>query len=140
MFDISHFNPFVGKRKKIIAEPLTVDPNLFYMEWTRGPLLKETDGAENYWLSSQQLPKYSLSGALPINARFMNISLPAPAPLIRRFPNATIGASGILNGQIFSQPLYDENTAGYVRSMYPINPLPFASGLFNDDIQPGGVA
>lgn len=138
--DISKFNPFASrKRKHIVAEPLTVNPRLFFMEWTRGPIPK-TQGAESYWLSSNQLPMYDLSGPLPTNARRINIALPAPAQAERRFADATIGGAGILQGQVYSQPLYNEKTGGYTQSQYPVVPLPFSNSIGFDAISPAGVA
>lgn len=136
---LSHFNPFAGKRKKIVAEPLTVNPRLFFMEWTRGPIPK-TQGAESYWLSSQQLPMYDLSGPLKTNAKRINIALPAPAQSERRFADATIGGAGILNGQVFSQPLYNKDAGGFTQSQSPVVPLPFEGSIGFDTIAPAGVA
>lgn len=137
---ISHFNPFGSRnKKKIVAEPRTVNPHLFFMEWTRGPIPK-TQGAESYWLSSNQLPMYDLSGPLKLNARRINIALPAPAQTTRQFSDVTIGGAGILQGQVFSQPLFNAEQGGFTQSQSPIVPLPFAGSLGFDTIAPAGVA
>lgn len=138
--NLSQFNPFAGKKKKIVAEPLTRNPAIFFMEWTRAPIPKDR-GAENYWLSSNQLPVYSLGGPLPWNARRINIALPAPAQEERRFANATIGGAGILQGQLFSQPLFNAEQGGFTRQQETILPPPFQSSFIGfDAIAPAGVA
>jgi len=137
---LSQFNPFAGTKKKITAEPLTRNPAVFFMEWTRGRIPNDR-GAESYWLSSNQLPVYSLSGPLKLNARRINIALPARAQEERRFANATIGGAGILQGQLFSQPLYNAEQGGFTRQQETILPLPFPGSFIGfDAIAPAGVA
>lgn len=136
----SDFLPKVGIKKKQVAVPLTRNPAVFSMEWKRGPLLKEKDSAEQYWLSSHQLPTYSLSGPLPYNARKMAIALPAPAIEKRQFSTLTVNATGILNGQIYSQPLYDADANGFTREPFNQMQRPFSNTIFGDPIQPAGAA
>jgi hypothetical protein len=94
-------------------------------------------GATNYSLATLQLPKFSLSGPLNTNARRFNPLEPARAIDKRRFPNATIGGAGILNGQVMSQPLLDPDIGGYAQALTPILARPFAHG---GAIQPAGKA
>ena len=137
---IKKFLPKLGVKKKAVAIPLTENPQVFSMKWTRGPLLKEKDSAEQYWLSSQQLPTYSLSGPLPYHARKMAIALPAPAIETRQFPTNTVNANGILNGQVYSQPLYDGDAGGFTREYANQMHRPFQNTIFGDPIQPAGAA
>lgn len=124
----SHFNPFVGKRKKV--EALThPNPNEWFMEWTKGryPQL----GGQSYWLSSRQLPRYSASGPLPINARHFNIAQPTTRAFIKdqHGPSVSLAAAGIITGQVYSQPLFDNDAGGFTRQAFPLVALPFGDGF-----------
>lgn len=136
--DISKFNPFVGRKKTVIAEPL-IDPRLFFMVWTKAPVLRSRNG-ENYFLSSHQLPPGDLSGPLPYNARPLSIARAAPPIDTRQIPDGTIGGTGILNGQVISQPLFNADTGGYGSSPFPLNSLPFHNLSGTDIIAPAGAA
>lgn len=123
-FRISQFNPFAGRKKKIVVEPEDGNPMTFYMEWTKAPVLRSRNG-ENYFLSSQQLPPTDLSGPLPYNARPIRIARPAPPIDTRQIPTGTIGGAGLLNGQVISQPIFNAEKGGYGVALEPLNPLPF---------------
>lgn len=138
-FKISQYLPFLGVKKTQVAEPLTRDATIFALQWTRGPIPKERDSAESYWVSSRQYPTYSLSGPLPTNGRRVEICRPAYAAAGRQFPNASVAPANIINGQLYSQPLYDANAGGFVRSPTAIN-TPFSASSFGEGITPGGAA
>lgn len=83
-------------------------------------------GGMNFSLATLQLPKFSLSGPLNTNAKRFNPLEPARAIDARRWADATIGGAGILNGQVFSQPLVDPEIGGYAQAMTPILARPFS--------------
>ena len=139
--EISHYNPAIGP-PNIIAEVSRrgIDPHKWFIQWQKMPIPRTEDTAENYRLASYALPMYDLSGPLRTNARRIELFHPAPSPVTRQFPDGTIGGAGLLNGQVFSQPLYDNDAGGFTSQLNPIITKPF-NGLFDGSlIAPAGVA
>ena len=137
---ISNFIPWANsrKKKKIVAAPLTVNRSLFYMEWTRAPILK-SQGAENYWKSSFALPFQSLSGPLPTNAKQFRTTAPSPNHLYQMVPTADATTNGLITGKPIAQPLYIKEFGTQGRALFPINARPFEGSIGFNDIAPAGA-
>lgn len=139
-FQITKYLPFLGVKHSEVAEPLTSDPTIFALQYSRGPIPKERDGAENYFISSRQYPRYSLSGPTPTIGRPFHIAMPAFANAQRQFPNASINAANIVNGQVYSQPLYDTQAGGFTRAFDGPNNNAFVRFRFGQAMVGGGAA
>jgi hypothetical protein len=101
-----------------------VAPNsdhLFSRFWTRRML--PTAGGQNFHLGSQQLPRNSLSGPLPYNARQFRPLEPAPPYGPRRIVSLNAYGTGMANGQFISAPLVNGGEIG--KALIPVSNKPF---------------
>lgn len=133
--------PKVGTQPQVTEFGQSKFADSFALQWKRGPLLNDRDSAMSYYVSSRQFLKYSLSGPLPTIARPFRLAAPSPPQQQRRFPNWGTTPAGIINGQTYSQPLYDANAGGFTQGMYEPNNAPFErNGQSDPTIQPAGAA
>jgi len=120
MFRIHRFIPALN-RAIAIAVPPTKEA-LFSRVWARR--MNPTTGGQNWSLATQQLPRNSLSGPLPYNARPFKPLEPAGVYATMRVVNSNAYGTGMANGQFVSAPLVGDN--GRVsKALIPVNNRPF---------------
>jgi hypothetical protein len=133
-FSLRRFLPKANRAEIDVPRNAEPEDGVWFMEWRRRATVQT--GGQNYSLSSQQLPMYSLSGPAFTNAKRINPLEPAPAVARRQIPTVTVTGADILNGTIFGQPLFDPETGGFTAALIPQNARPYNI----NGVRPAGVA
>lgn len=120
-FPIHRFIPSLN-RDIAVAVPPTRE-HLFSRVWSRR--MHPTTGGQNWSLATQQLPRNSLSGPLPYNARPFLPLEPAPPYGSRRIVSSNAYGTGMANGQFISAPLISERSGGISKALMPVSNRPF---------------
>ena len=82
-------------------------------------------GGQNYSLDNYAVAPESASGPLNIIARpFQPLEATSPYAT-RQIPNNGFGGTSQPNGQVFSQPLFDDDSGGFTKALTPIYARPF---------------